>query len=175
MNNPLTSILILICAVLLAAGAGGVYGFARGGSQAEDRAAKVFSEHLAADRTAEAAALARTNKTNTAINNAVTEAANTAYQKGFKDAEANRARTVADLRSGNLQLQDRWAGCQAALVSSDSGARAAAEQYAREREESAGRIVQIADESDAQISGLQQAYNAVKAQLDKYSSDSSQR
>lgn len=72
-----------------------------------------------------------------------------AYEKGKKNAESKSAAVVADLRAGNLRLQQRWAVCAATPAPSESDA------AARDREESAGRIVRAAAECDAQVRGLQ--------------------
>lgn len=166
--NPVTSILSLIAAVLVAAALGGVIGYSHGSSVEADRAAAEMAEHLAADSKAAASAAGKTTDTNIDLSDAVTKAAQDAYKKGFQDAEASRVRTVAALRSGNLQLRDRWAGCETQRLADSAAARTAAEQSARDREESAGRIVQAADQCDAQVTGLQTAYNSAKAIIDKH-------
>lgn len=173
--NQITSIVVLIASVIVAAALGAAIGFFHGTSVEGDRAAAEMAEHLAADRAAEAAAATRTIATNNAITDAVNTAAKDAYKKGYQDAEAARARTVADLRSGNLQLRDHWAGCETQRLTDSAAARAAAEQSARDREESAGRIVQAADQCDAQVIGLQTAYNGAKAIIDKHNEGSSRR
>jgi hypothetical protein len=73
-----------------------------------------------------------------------------------RNAQADHDRLVRDLRTGNVRLQDRWAGCV-----SEAG-RTAAELDAakRDREESAARIVQAARAADDQIRGLQDVIRA---------------
>lgn len=73
------------------------------------------------------------------------------YEKDKRDAEEANRQLVRDLRAGNVRLQDRWAGCVA------QAGRSAAEldAAARDREESAARIVQAARAADDQIRGLQ--------------------
>lgn len=73
-------------------------------------------------------------------------------EKDKRDAEEANRRLVADLRAGNVRLQDRWSGCIA------QAGRSAAEldAAARDREESAARIVQAARAADDQIRGLQE-------------------
>lgn len=173
--NPITQIAALVLAMCLTGGLAGAIGYFHGVSVEGDRADAEMSQHLAADRAAEAAAATRTIATNNAITDAVNTAAKDAYKKGYQDAEAARARTVADLRSGNLQLRDHWAGCETQRLTDSAAARAAAEQSARDREESAGRIVQAAAQCDAQVIGLQRAYNDAKAIIDKHNESSSRR
>ena len=113
--------------------------------QAARAAAFADKAQLAAERAARAEEQARAE--------AVDRIAG-AYEKGKADAQAAAERVAADLRAGNLQLRDRWQGCQARL----SGAAIAAgepDAAARDREESAGRIVRAAAECDAQVRGLQ--------------------
>ncbi len=173
--NQITSILVLIASIIIAAALGVAIGFFHGTSVEGDRAAAEMAEHLAADRAAETEAIGKVNDTNIDLTAAVDAAAQDAYKKGYQYAEAARARTVADLRSGNLQLRDHWAGCETQRLADSAAARAAAEQSARDREESAGRIVQAADQCDAQVIGLQRAYNDAKAIIDKHNEGSSRR
>lgn len=173
--NQITSLVVLIASVVLAAALGGAIGYFHGVSVEGDRAAAEMSEHLAADRTAERDAVGQTKDTNIDLTEAVHAAAQDAYKKGYEDAEAARARTVADLRSGNLQLRDHWAGCETQRLADSAAAAAELGRSARDREESAGRIVQAADQCDAQVIGLQHAYNGAKAIIDKHNEGSSRR
>ena len=78
------------------------------------------------------------------------------YEVERREIETRTEALVADLRAGNVRLHNRWKGCEA--TSELSGAAAAAlsaDAAARDREESAGRIVRAADEADAIIRGLQ--------------------
>lgn len=76
------------------------------------------------------------------------------HQEALKNAQAGYDRTVADLRSGNLRLQERWRSCAANLPSA-GGAGSVADAGADDRSESAARIVRAAAECDAQVRGLQ--------------------
>jgi Bacteriophage lysis protein. len=77
------------------------------------------------------------------------------FEQDKANAKATSDRVVADLRSGNLRLQQRWAtqvlASQAATAAGPGGADAGAD----DRAESAGRIVRAAAECDAQVRGLQ--------------------
>lgn len=118
-----------------------------GGSEAEADAAKVRVELANARADAERTARETERKHGEAMTAIAQQ-----HEKDRKDAQAEYARTVAGLRSGAIQLQDRWAGCVA------QAGRSAAEldAAARDREESAARIVQAAREADAKIKGLQE-------------------
>src|SRR5690606_1022023 len=69
------------------------------------------------------------------------------HQEALRNAQAGYDRTVADLRAGNLRLQERWRGCQLPGATGASGEPDAA---SRDREESAARAVRAAAECDAQ-------------------------
>ena len=99
----------------------------------------------------------------------------TQHEEDRRDAETVPAAVAADLRDGNLRLRREWQGCETQRLSDASSAVAAAEQYARDREDGAGRLVRAAKQCDAQVIGLQDAYNGAKARLDKHNQDSSQR
>jgi hypothetical protein len=86
---------------------------------------------------------------------ALAEVANQ-YEQDKAHAKAAADRTIADLRAGNLRLQDRWAGCVPGATPGAGQPDAAAD----DRAASAGRIVQAADDADAQIRGLQEALKA---------------
>ncbi|SDQ42442.1 hypothetical protein [Pseudoxanthomonas sp. CF125] len=83
------------------------------------------------------------------------------YEQDKKTNDRKQADLVASLRAGNVRLHQRW---QAALATSElsSAVKSASEPdaAARDREESAGRIVRAADEADAQIRGLQEVIRA---------------
>ena len=81
------------------------------------------------------------------------------HQEALRNAQAGYDRTVADLRSGNLRLQERWRSCAANLPGS-GGAGQGADAAADDRSESAGRIVRAAAECDAQVIGLQSVIRA---------------
>jgi hypothetical protein len=78
----------------------------------------------------------------------------TAYEKGKADAQAAGERVAADLRAGNLQLRQRWQGCET-RVSGAPASPGVADAEADDRAASAGRIVRAAAASDAQVEGLQ--------------------
>lgn len=78
-----------------------------------------------------------------------------AYERGKDDAEAIGAAVVADLRSGNARLRQRWTSCQAERVSSAPAPASESDAPTRDREESAGRIIRAAAQCDAQVRGLQ--------------------
>lgn len=78
-----------------------------------------------------------------------------AYEEGKANAQAAADRAVADLRAGNLQLRDRWQGCEARRVSGPAAPAGEPDAAADDRIESAGRIVRAAAECDAQVRGLQ--------------------
>jgi len=83
-------------------------------------------------------------------------------EKDARDQAAND-RLVADLRSGNVRLHQRW---QAALSTSRLSASVAAAGRADEGtgdvEESVGRIIGAARACDAQVIGLQQVVKAMQ-------------
>jgi len=91
------------------------------------------------------------------------QAAADAYEKGKRDAEAAGKRVADELRAGTLKLRDRWAGCQADRVSDAAEAQRITDDAARDREESAGRIVRAAADADAQIRALQDFIRAERA------------
>lgn len=79
-----------------------------------------------------------------------------AYEKDKRDAEVAQRKLVDDLRAGNVRLQKRWAGC----VSDVAASAAELDAAARDREESAARIVRAARDADDQIKGLQDVVRA---------------
>lgn len=78
------------------------------------------------------------------------------YEKEKNDAQKASDRLIADLRTGNQRLHQRW---QASIATAElSAAAAAASQSdgrADDRIESAGRVVGAAAQCDAQVRGLQ--------------------
>lgn len=117
---------------------------------AEFKAAKSALEAAEAEKKHKDAIRALEERLTEATSNAAQ-----AFEMGKRDAEANAASTVADLRAGNLRLQQRWAGCEAERLSEATPAPSEPDAAARDREESAGRIVRAAAECDAQVRGLQ--------------------
>lgn len=84
------------------------------------------------------------------------------HQEALKDAQANSARLVADLRAGTVRLQERWRSCTARLPGS-TGAASEPDAAADDRSESAARIVRAAAACDAQVIGLQNVIKADRA------------
>ena len=152
----LSLILALILAVILGLGGAGAAGYRKGVVDAERAAQITMDKHLAEDRASERAAEQEANRYKDALATAQ-NAVSAAYEKGKKDAEATAKRTVADLRAGNLVLRNRWAACETSLgVPTAPPAPSEPDAGTGDREESAGRIVQAADQCDAQVKGLQE-------------------
>lgn len=83
------------------------------------------------------------------------------YEEEKDAAAAESDRVIADLRAGNLRLRKLWQAQAATADLSQAVARAAQpDEGARDREESAARIVRAADECDAQVRGLQRVIEA---------------
>jgi hypothetical protein len=88
-------------------------------------------------------------------------AAGEQYEKGKRDAQAAGAGVVADLRAGNLRLQKRWAGCEAAsAVPGTPASPGGSDATADSRRQGAGDLVRVADESDAQLAACQAVVRA---------------
>jgi hypothetical protein len=151
--------------IVVAAIAGGI-GYWQGGKHATTAAELVMAEHLAADRKAESDHKDRVRQLERDLAMAQTRVSE-AYEKGKKDAEATAASVAADLRAGNLRLQQRWAGCEAQRLSDAAALAGELDAAARDREESAGRIVRAAAECDAQVRGLQELLILEREQLNK--------
>lgn len=90
-------------------------------------------------------------------------AATVNHTETLRRVETERSRLVAGLLAGTDRLQDRWAGCVSAAASSAGGA-GLADGGARDRAESAGRIVAAAAQCDAQVAGLQSILKAERTQ-----------
>ena len=153
--NPYKGYLILGAAVALL-GIGGYAGYALSNMawtatsalhEAEDR--KRDAEHAAALANATQAVL-DAERAHAADLAAIAEA----HEQDKRNAEAAYQRDVADLRAGNVRLQNRWRGCVATSEAIASGA-AEPDAAARDREESAARIVRAAREADDCIKRLQ--------------------
>lgn len=83
------------------------------------------------------------------------------YEEQKDAAAAESDRIIADLRAGNLRLRQLWQAQAATADLSQAVASAAKpDEGARDREESAARIVRAADECDAQVRGLQRVIEA---------------
>lgn len=135
------------------------YGWAydNGFAAANVRAETVIREFAQAEAAAQAKARAAERGKAEAL-----AAADTAYQQGLTDAKQAAADTVAGLRAGNLELRDHWQGCINRLPGTAPGAGEpdAADEL---RAASAGRIVQIVAECQAQRDGLQAVTAADRA------------
>jgi hypothetical protein len=83
------------------------------------------------------------------------------YEQDKRDAKAVQDAVVAGLRSGNVKLRTRWQGCEAtARVASAAASVAESAAAARDREESAARVVRAARDADDQIRRLQEVLKA---------------
>lgn len=80
----------------------------------------------------------------------------TQLEKDHAAALRAKDRTIADLRTGNLQLRDHWA---CAVPPAETGGPAAAgagsDDATERRREGAGALVQVADDADAQLRACQ--------------------
>lgn len=76
------------------------------------------------------------------------------HHEDLRRVQTNRDALVARLLSGAERLQDRWAGAVSATAPT-AGPAGAPDAAARDRAESAGRIVAAAAQCDAQVAGLQ--------------------
>ena len=152
----LNILLATILAAVLLAGGAGVAGYGKGKTDAERVAKIAMDKHLIADREEETKAKDKARADRDAL--AVAQnAASAAYEKGKRDAEQNSKRVVADLRTGNLVLRNRWTSCQTSLgVSTTPADPSEPDAGTADRAESAGRIVQAAAQCDAQVRGLQE-------------------
>lgn len=146
---------VLLAAVLSTVGAG-YAGYSKGKASAELAAKVAMDKHLAEDREAEAKAKDKAREDKDKLADAQ-NAVSAAYEKGKRDAEQTSKLVVADLRAGNLVLRNRWTTCKASLdVPTAPPAPSEPDAGTGDREESAGRIVQAADQCDAQVKGLQE-------------------
>lgn len=152
----------LLVVVAIAAGVG----YWQGGKHAETAAKLAMAKHLAADRKAESDHKDKVRQLEQDLATAQAGVSE-AYEKGKKDAEATGAAVTADLRAGNLRLQQRWAGCETQRLSDAAALAGKSDAAAGDREESAGRIVRAAAQCDAQVRGLQELLILEREQLNK--------
>lgn len=145
----------IVAALLVVATITGGVGYWQGGKHAETAAELAMAEHLAADRKTESDHKDKIRQLEQDLATAQTGVSE-AYEKGKKDAEATGAAITADLRAGNLRLQQRWAGCETQRLSDAAALAGELDAAAGDREESAGRIVRAAVQCDAQVRGLQE-------------------
>lgn len=155
-----------VAALLVVAVVAGGVGYWQGSEHAKTSADLVMAKHLAADREAEADHKDKVRQLEQILAAAQADVSE-AYEKGKKDAEATGAAVTADLRAGNLRLQQRWAGCETQRLSDAAAAAGELDAAARDREESAGRIVRAAAQCDAQVRGLQELLILEREQLNK--------
>ena len=152
----LSLILALILAAILGLGGAGVAGYSKGKTDAERVAKIAMDKHLIADREEETKAKDKALADRDALA-AAQNAVSAAYEKGKRDAEQTSKLVAADLRAGNLVLRNRWTACKASIdVPTAPPAPSEPDAGTGDREESAGRIVQAADQCDAQVKGLQE-------------------
>lgn len=78
------------------------------------------------------------------------------YEQDKANAQKAADRTIADLRTGNLRLQDRWRGCVSGTAASPGEPDAAT----ADRDASAARVVRAARDADDQIRALQEIVKA---------------
>jgi len=156
----------IVAALLVVAAIAGGVGYWQGGKHAATAAELAMTEHLAADRKAESDHKDKVRQLEQALATAQAGVSE-AYEKGKKDAEATGAAVTADLRAGNLRLQQRWAGCETQRLSDAAAVAGEPDAAAGDREESAGRIVRAAAQCDAQVRGLQELLILEREQLNK--------
>lgn len=86
----------------------------------------------------------------------ITSIAN-AFEEGKRNASLARESLVADLRAGNVRLRREWLACEGRPAAVPGAAAGAAERDAdaERRYESAGDLVRVADEADAQLRACQ--------------------
>ena len=156
----------IVAALLVVAAIAGGVGYWQGGKHAATAAELAMAEHLAADRKAESDHKDKIRQLEQDLATAQAGVSE-AYEKGKKDAEAAGAAVTADLRAGNLRLQQRWAGCEKQRLSDATAPAGEPDAAAGDREESAGRIVRAAAQCDAQVRGLQELLILERAQLNK--------
>lgn len=144
----------VIVAALLLLVSGATVSYLCGDAAGAARVQATFNRHLAADTKAELEARDKADKVEKALADA-SETAGASYERGKRDAETEQALVVAGLRAGTTRLQRQWAGCETQRLSDATASSALADAAARNREESAGRIVRAAAACDAQVTGLQ--------------------
>lgn len=77
-----------------------------------------------------------------------------AYETEKRHAQDAADRVVAELRTGNVRLRERWQGCHRPLPAVAAAA-SQPDAATDDRSESAGRIVRAAAECDATVRALQ--------------------
>lgn len=152
----LNLILIAIIAGILSIGGAAVGGYQKGKFDAALKAKDAMGAHLAKDAKAEATAIKGAQDAKDKLATAQ-NAVGAAYEKGKRDAETSAKRVVADLRTGNLLLRDRWTACKtSAGLPETPTSSSEPDAGTSDRADSAGRIIQAAASCDAQVKGLQE-------------------
>lgn len=86
------------------------------------------------------------------------------HEEAKNEIERQAAADLADLRSGNLRLHDRWQACAAtSRLPAVESAASLANDRADDRSASAVRAVRAAAECDATVKGLQAVVRADRA------------
>jgi uncharacterized protein HemX len=155
-----------VAALLVVVAIAGGVGYWQGSKHAKTAAELAMAEHLAADRKAESDHRNEVRQLEQILAAAQADVSE-AYEKGKKDAETTGAAVTADLRAGNLRLQQRWTSCETQRLSDAAAAAGELDAATRDREESAGRIVRAAAQCDAQVRGLQELLILEREQLNK--------
>jgi D-serine dehydratase len=163
-----------IAGAIALAGITGFVGYQHGVTSATAVEVAKMKTHLAADSLANEGHQIELRKKESELAEAQDKISK-AYEKGKADAEAKYASVVSELRSGNLRLQHRWAGCETNRLSESVASTNQSDAATRDREESAGRIVSAAAQCDAQVRGLQDILTTYRQTLNKLVVDSSRR
>lgn len=137
----------------------GAIGYQQGSQHAEDRMMAEMARMDIAGRE-------RVRELERRLSGALAQVSD-AYERGRRDAQTVGERVTAELRAGDLRLQERWAGCEAG-VPGVSTTPAELDAAARDREESAGRVVRAAAECDAQVRGLQELLIEARKQINRH-------
>jgi hypothetical protein len=157
--------------VLLAVLVGIVAGYAKGHHDASQAGAVALAKQAsntaseAAKRAQLALEFSETARATEARRAALVAEAAADYEKGKADGQAISARTVDDLRRGNLRLRAQWR-CEAVPagsavhVSAPSGAAGQPDAEAELRIQDSGDLVRIGHQCDAEVRGLQEALRA---------------
>ena len=148
-----------VVAVLAALAYGEVHGFGRGAkagaeavaklkSQQDDERVRFALEHAKAmEDQAERYRLRAESQAAVALQ----------YQEALNDANRKHDRTVADLRSGALQLRKHWQGCEARVSEAGHAAPGGREpdDAADLRAADSGNLVRAGAQCDAHVTALQ--------------------
>ncbi|MDR2208842.1 MAG: hypothetical protein LBE22_07730 [Azoarcus sp.] len=83
-------------------------------------------------------------------------AAVSVFEEEKNESIIKSEKVIADLRGDALRLRRQWAGCETSRLSATATSATVINDGADDRAESAGRIVRVAAECDAQVKGLQE-------------------